>query len=93
MKKVLLIFLLLAISGCVSREVKNRVRDKHAVLYVYVGRMNSPDKNRRPMPQENEEMVKASLKDMESLDKVINNWKPSPVMKEVDLEEVLIWRK
>lgn len=86
MKKLVAVFMLICLSGCVSRSVKDNIRDKHAVLYVYTKRINNPDQNRRPTQQENEAVIKAMLKDIESLDRVLNNWKPTITIPEVDIE-------
>lgn len=80
------IVLILSLSGCVSRPAKVLVRDKHAQLHVWVQRINDPDPLKRPTPEQNEEMLRAVLKDMESLDRILNNWKPSSVMEEANLD-------
>lgn len=86
MKKILLVFIIL-LSGCdAPPAAKQIVRDKHAQMYVWVQRINSSDATKHPTPEQNAEMLRAVLKDMESLDKLINNWKKSPVMDETNLK-------
>jgi hypothetical protein len=86
MKKLITLGLLVCfLSGCcATREIRDQVRDKHAILYVYVQRMSDPDIAKRPTPGQNEQMIKLTLKDFESLDKVLNNWKPNSAIPEVD---------
>lgn len=85
MRKLLFATILLfCVSGCdAPQEAKDLVRDKHAQLYVYVERLQSTDTSKRPTQEQTEQMIKALLKDMESLDKLLNNWKKDSSMKEV----------
>lgn len=82
----LMLLAVLFICGCVPDSAKRLVQDKHAQLYVYTRRIDNIDPTKHPTPSQNEEMIKALSKDMESLDKILNNWKPNSTMKEADLD-------
>ncbi len=84
MKRFLMVVVLLVcIPGCkMPEEAKDLVKDKHAQLYVLSQRIDSTDN--KPTREQLEATVKALAKDMESLDKLINNWKPSTAMQEVN---------
>ncbi len=84
--KYFILIVVLLVSGCdAPPEAKSLVHDKHAQLYVWVQRIDSPNPAMRPTNEQNAEMIKAILKDFESLDKVINNWKKNSTIDEVDL--------
>lgn len=76
---------LLLVTGCTPRSGKDQVRNKHAQLYVWVQRINDPDEKKHPTPAQNEDMLRSCLKDFESLDRMMNNWKPASEMPAVDL--------
>lgn len=91
MKRKLLLFLMvlsLSFTGCrANREVKEEVRNKHAELYSYIKRIDDKDKSNDPTPEQNTQMLRSCLVDFESVDKVLNNWKPSTVLPESKLEK------
>jgi pectin methylesterase-like acyl-CoA thioesterase len=82
--KIILALSLLVLTGCQSAQMKSMVREKHAQVYVFVERMNDP--NRRPTEADKDIFIKATLRDYESYDMIINNWRPSPVMESVDAD-------
>jgi hypothetical protein len=88
MKKILAILLLISVAGCgAPKVVRESIKDKHAQLYSYVKRMDDVDTKNDPTPEQNKEMVRACALDYESLDKILNNWKPSTNMGETSLEK------
>lgn len=85
MKKILCLFVICLLAGCdAPQDAKTLVKDKHAQLYVFVQRINDKDESKHPTPAQMADMLRASLKDMESLDKLLNDWKKSGTMSEVD---------
>lgn len=68
------VLIFFCITGCTRQEVKDIVRDKHALLYVFCKRFDNPDPAKRPTYEECESMLRATLKDYESFDKAFNNW-------------------
>lgn len=87
MRKIIACLVLVTLCGCgASRSVRNLVRDKHVQMYVYVQRLNDPDQTKRPTPEQNVEMIKLTLKDMESLDRILNNWKENATLSTIDLD-------
>lgn len=89
MKKILITLCFVFICSCdAPQQAKDIVRDKHAQFYVWMERVNNPDATKRPTQDQNEQMLRAVLKDYESLDKLLNNWKENTAMKEVQLQEL-----
>jgi PBP1b-binding outer membrane lipoprotein LpoB len=87
MKKIGAILLLVFVAGCgTSKAVRVSVKDKHAQLYSYVKRMDDADPSNDPTPEQNKSMIRACALDFESLDKILNNWKPSTNMGETTLD-------
>ena len=84
MRKII-ILALLCMTGCVSRETKDLIRSKHAESYVLSGRINDTDPKNDPTPEQLKQFTTATTKDWESLDRIINNWKPSSGMQSQDL--------
>ena len=80
--------IIMAISiGCdAPQDAKNTVKDKHAQLYVFIKHMNDPDVSKHPTQAEEEAMLKACLKDMESLDILLNSWTPNSSMPSVTID-------
>jgi len=84
MRKLILLVCLLLLTGCgAPPAAKSLVRDKHAQLAVLVKRLNNPEK--KPTYDQVSIILKSTLKDYESLDKLLNGWKPTHVMPEVNL--------
>jgi hypothetical protein len=80
---VLLVF---GIGGCDAPEAaKELIQAKHVELYVFLQRMNNPDPAQRPTQQQMADVITAFAKDTESLDILVNNWKPDSGMSQVDL--------
>lgn len=88
MKKIILLCLCLLVCGCskIPRRTNDEIRRKHVVLKVLVDRISNQDNTRKPTKEELEDTVKLCLKDYESLDRLLNNWKPTIEMPEVDME-------
>lgn len=88
MKKVLLVLLLLSpLMGCVSREVRDVIRSKHATSHVLRGRLVDDDPTNDPTKEQLKSFMISTAKDWESMDRAINNWKPKQgSMKSVNLE-------
>lgn len=81
-------FCLLPLVGCVSREARDQVRNKHAEYFVISQRLTDNDPANDPTPEELKELTKSAAKDWESMDRIINNWKPkdSGGIKTIDLD-------
>ncbi len=73
------------LTGCISREIRDEVRFKHAEMYVFVDRLNSNDQTRHPTQQQEEDMLRANLKDFESYDRILNGWNPTVILPEVNI--------
>jgi hypothetical protein len=88
MKKIGAILLLVFVAGCgAPKAVRDSIKDKHAQLYSYVKRIDDTEPKNDPTPEQNKEMIRACALDYESLDKILNNWKPSANMGETTLEK------
>lgn len=84
--KYLALILLLLLSGCANQAAKDIVRNKHAQSYVIAKRLNDEDPNNDPTHEQLKQFTKSTAKDWESMDRILNDWKPSGGMQSVDLE-------
>jgi len=89
MKKILLLVLFLPLVGCrsVNKEMATEIRDQHAIFYSYVKRIDDKDKDNDPSPAQHEQMIRAALVTLEAMDRQINNWVPSSIISESNLEK------
>ena len=91
MRKVLIVLTIIALTGCrASREARDLVRQKHAETYVLAKRLNDPDPKNQPTNDQKDVILKITAKDWESMDRILNNWKPSNGMKSIDDEGKVI---
>lgn len=70
-------FVFILCSGCIQRvpaDAKVEIRDNHAISKVLAKRVDDP--KRKPTQEELEEYMKSSAKAWESMDRMINKWKP-----------------
>jgi hypothetical protein len=89
-KKIgVIIVLSVILLGCVPSGARSIVRDKHAQSYVLDSRIRDNDPSNDPTVQEMKTFITCTAKDWESMDKLINNWKPDQagVMKPISLED------
>lgn len=83
---VLAVFLVFGLGGCdAPPAAKELVQAKHVELYIFVQRINDPDPTKRPTPDQMKDVITAMAKDMESMDSLLNNWKPDSGMSRVDI--------
>jgi hypothetical protein len=61
----------------VSKRAKAVVRSKHAESYILARRINDKDPKNDPTPEQLKAFATATAKDWESMDRLLNNWKPS----------------
>lgn len=84
---VISVLLLIPLCGCTPREAKDIVRNKHAVTYVLSRKLHDDDKTNDPTYEQLKGFVKTTSKDWESMDRLLNNWKPkNEGIQSVDLE-------
>lgn len=74
--KNLIFLILIMCSGCITHDGKNAIRSEHAMSKVLVDKINDPDPSKHPSPAQLEQAFKASASTWESMDIMINNWKP-----------------
>ncbi len=73
-KKITISLMLIVLTGCMPSEGKKLVRDQHAVSKVMSDRVNNP--NRQPSVEEMKEVINSEAKAWESMDRMVNHWKP-----------------
>ena len=87
MKKILLFMICFSICGCVPKEARDAIRSKHASTHVLRARLVDDDPKNDPTPKQMKSFMISTAKDWESMDRVINNWRPKEgSMKSTDLE-------
>lgn len=87
MRKILAVALVVLFAGCdTPPEAKQQIMSKHAEFYVFTQRMHDPDPANRPTPAQMQMMIETATKDVESLDRIVNGWKPDDAMKSVDFK-------
>lgn len=86
--KVLLgLIILFILPSCVSRQAKGIVREKHATSYILRQRLIDDDPNNDPTADQLKRFMISTSKDWESMDMMLNNWKPNENVKKIDLEK------
>jgi hypothetical protein len=86
MRKILILSLLFICAGCgVPRQAKDVVRNKHAQAYILANRINDDDPSNDPTYEQLKTMATSTAKDWESMDRLLNNWKPEEI-KSVDID-------
>jgi hypothetical protein len=74
------------LTSCTPSTAKDIIRKKHAQSYVLSRRINDDNPNNDPTIEQLRSFATSTAKDWESLDRLINNWKPGVGMKSMDLE-------
>ena len=86
--KILLgLVILFLLPSCISRQAKDIVREKHATSYILRQRLIDNDPNNDPTMDQLKRFMISTSKDWESMDMMLNNWKPNDSMKKIDLEK------
>lgn len=85
-RMIVILTMMFCMMGCTSRETKDLIRSKHAQSYVLNRRINDTNPKNDPTLEQLKEFTTATSKDWESLDRIINNWKPTSGMQSQDLE-------
>ncbi len=82
MRFLLMFSLIFILSGCVSSDGKAQIRSMHAKAYV----LNKRNHGHQPLTNaEKDAFIDATAKDWESIDKMINGWKPTESIQSIPL--------
>ncbi len=76
MRRMVVMACILSCLGCVPRQAKTIIRNKHAISKVIAQRMNDADPGNDLTTKEMKEFIQWTARDWESMDRLINNWRP-----------------